>query len=316
MILSNIISSVKVHLNKFYIYRFIAYKKHKHDVLKNPKREANRVYSIYFKNNINWDNPQNLIEKIYWLQFNTDTSLWTKYADKYLVREYIKECGYDNLLPQLYGKWNSAKEVNFDILPNRFVLKSNHACGTVLVVKDKSELNVGSVRKKMNQWLSMPYGYTGAQLHYLKIQPCIIAEELLIQNDEDNLISPNSLIDYKIYCVNGEPQAIWIAYNRTHSGVLMTMYDINWRKCPQNLVSSKYYTYSEKDIPKPHCLQEMLDMSRKLSEPFKQVRVDFYVINNKPIFGEMTFATGWGFFTYDFYDYLGSKINLNLESKS
>jgi hypothetical protein len=294
----------------------LAYKKHKRVVLKDPKKEADRAYSIYFKKKINWDNPKNLIEKIYWLQFNTDTSLWTKYADKYLVRDYIKECGFQEHLPELYGKWDNPEDIDFKKLPDSFVLKANNGCGTVLVVKDKSKLNIKSTKKKLKRWLSITYGYGAAQLHYTKIQPCIIAEELLPQSEEDKTISPNSLIDYKIYCINGEPQIIWVAYNRSHdSGVEMTMYNINWEKTPQHLVSSDYYTYNEKEIPKPTCLQEMLEMSEKLSSPFPQLRVDLYVINNKPIIGELTFTTGFVWFTYDYYDYLGSKIDLNKANK-
>lgn len=89
-------NNIKTKLNKFYLYRYLAYKKHKLDILKNPKKEANRAYYPFFNKKINWDNPKNLIEKIFWLQFNTDTSLWTKYADKYQVRDYIKECGYED----------------------------------------------------------------------------------------------------------------------------------------------------------------------------------------------------------------------------
>lgn len=306
------ITYIKSKLNEFYFYRYLAYKKHKKSVLSNPKIEANRAYYPFFKKNIDLDNPVNLIEKIYWLQFKSDTSLWTKYADKYLVRNYIKECGYEDNLPELYGKWEDANDIDFDKLPDSFVLKTNNGCGTVLVIKDKSKLNIKSTIKQLNEWLSIPYGYRGAQLHYTKINPCIIAEELLVQSEEESLISPKSLMDYKVYCINGEPEAIWVSYNRDRiEGVTMTMYDLNWVKQSQNLVSSDYYTYSENDIPKPPCLEEMLEMSRTISKPFSHVRVDFYIIDNKPVLGEMTFTTGWGFFTYDFYDYLGKKIDLD-----
>lgn len=305
-------SRIKQVLNKFYFYRYLVYEIHKYNVLKNPKNEANRAYKIYFKKKIDWDNPKDLIEKTYWLQFKGDTLLWTKYADKYLVRDYVKGCGYGDNLPILFGKWDNANDIDFDMLPESYVLKTNHACGTVIVVKDKSKLNIKSTKIKLNRWLSKPYGYASAQLHYIKISPCIIAESLLIQSESDNQISPNSLIDYKVYCINGEPQAIWVAYDRTPSGgVYMTLYDLEWNKTPEHLVSSDFYTYSDRDIPKPLCLHEILEMSRKLSKPFNQVRIDFYVINNKPVFGEMTFATGWGFFTYDFYEKLGSKIDLS-----
>ncbi len=304
-------SLIKSILNKFFFYRYLAFKKHKWDVEKNPKGEANRVYYPFFKKKINWENPKNLIEKIYWLQFNSDTSLWTKYADKYLVRDYIKECGYEENLPQLYGKWDNADDIDFGELPNSFVLKTNNGCGTVLVVKHKSKLNIKSTIKKLNQWLSIPFGYAGAQLHYTKIKPCIIAEELIENNLEDIPISPNSLIDYKVYCINGEPEAVWVAYDRTYTGVYNTIYDKDWVKHPEHLVSSDYYTYHERDIPKPKSLNKMIEIAEKLSQPFHQVRVDFYIINNKPIIGELTFTTGTGFFTCDFYDYLGSKIDLS-----
>lgn len=304
------LKKIKLYLHKFYWYKLLTTKIHKSTVLRNPEKEANRVYNSVFNNSINWDNPRDLIEKIYWLQFKTDTSLWTKYADKYLVRDYIKESGYNDHLPKLYGKWDDVEEIDFSKLPEKFVLKTNNGCGTVLIVKNKEEINIKKTRRKLKRWLSLPYGYSGAQLHYLKIKPCIIAEELLENNKEDIVISPNSLIDYKVYCINGEPEAIWVAYDRTYTGVYMTIYDSEWEKHPKCLVSSDYYTYSAKDIPKPKCLNEMLEISRKLSKPFHQVRVDFYIINNKPIFGELTFTTGTGFFTKDFYNYLGNKIDL------
>lgn len=91
------------------------------------------------------------------------------------------------------------------------------------------------------------------------------------------------------------------------------MYNTDWEKLPEYLVSSGYYTYHDREIPKPKCLNEMLEICRKISQPFHQVRIDFYIINNKPIIGELTFTTGLGFFTHDFYNYLGSKIDLSEE---
>lgn len=301
----------KHFLNRFYIYRYLTYKIHKNRVVRDPRSEANRSYYPFFKKSINWDQPEDLIEKIFWLQLNSDTTLWTEYADKYRVRAHLKQLGYENHLPLLYGKWDDVNSIDYSSLPKSFVLKTNNGCGTVMVVRDKSKLNFKNVNKQLDQWLAIPYGYRGAQLHYTRIKPCIIAEELLISDEKDKVLSPNSLIDYKVYCINGEPECIWVPYDRTHSGVKMTLFDLNWKKMSQNLVSSDYYTYSENNIPKPHCLEEMLHISKKLSANFPQVRIDFYVINNRPIIGELTFTTGWGWFTTDYYKYLGSKLDLN-----
>ena len=126
---------IKLYLHKFYWYKLLTNKVHKNAVLRDPKSEANRAYKTFFNKNVDWDNPRDLIEKIYWLQFNTDTSLWTKYADKYLVRDYIKENGYNDHLPKLYGKWDNVEEIDFSKLPEKFVLKANNGCGTVLILK-------------------------------------------------------------------------------------------------------------------------------------------------------------------------------------
>lgn len=299
--------TIKSILNKFYLYRYLAYRKHKWDVENNLKGEANRVYYPFFKQEINWENPKNLIEKIFWLQFNTDTSLWTKYADKYLARDYIKECGFEHNLPKLYGKWSNADDIDFNELPESFVLKTNNGCGTVLVVKDKSKLNIKSTKRKFNQWLSIPYGYSGAQLHYTKIEPCIIAEEMLERTDNYS----SSLVDYKIWCFHGKAECILITFNRSSINLDLSLYDTDWNKINQHLVSGPHYSKSHINISRPESLNKMIEIAEKLSKTFRQVRVDFYNIKGKPYIGELTFTTGWGYFTHDYYDYLGSKIDLN-----
>ena len=281
----------------------------------NPKINANISYRHFFKKNIDWKNPKNLIEKTYWLQFNSDTSLWTKYADKYLVREYVKECGYEENLPKLYGKWDNSNDIDFDNLPNSFVLKTNNGCGTNFIVKDKSEINIKSTVKKLNQWLSIPYGYAAAQIHYLRIKPCVIAEELLVQNEDDNLISPNSLIDYKIWCFNGVPECVLVVFDRKGSDYLKSLYDLEWNNITKGNFDPNYTHCSYLDIPEPKSLGKMIEIAKVLSKDIPQVRVDFYDIDGKPYFGEMTMATGFGYFSKEYYEYLGSKIDLSKVAK-
>ncbi|MDT3356680.1 MAG: hypothetical protein LIR35_03710 [Bacteroidota bacterium] len=294
----------------WYPYKVFAAYAHKAAVSVNPKREMERIYKKVFHRRPNIDNPTDFIEKIYWLQLYSDTSLWTKCADKYKVREYVEECGLSKYMPTLYGKWDTVDEIPFDDLPKNYILKTNNGCCTCVVVRD-GKVDREQVKKTIRQWMSVPYGYSGAQMHYTRIKPCIIAEELLENDEKDKKISPNSIIDYKIHCFNGNPECIWVAYDRNSHHANMALFDTEWHEHPEHLVNIKSKTYlPEVKIEKPKCLDEMLEIARKLSKPFKEVRVDLYVINDRPYIGELTFTTGYGFFTEDFYKYLGSKFEV------
>lgn len=279
----------------------------------NSKWEINRCYSKVFNGKKpDLKNPKNLIEKIYWMELNTDTTLWTKCADKYRMREYIEECGYSEYLPKLYAKWDNADDIDITNLPNEFVLKANDGCGTVYIVKDKDKENIANVRKMAKQWMRMPhFGYMNAQLHYLPIESCIIAEELLHQSEDLNKISPESIVDFKFWCFSGEVESILVTYNRRKNGLSIDLYDSEWNDLKHNIPLEIHYECNRKGkFPKPSCLDKMLEISRALSKPFPEVRVDFYVIDNKPIIGELTFSTGYGYFTEEYYQYLGEKTDL------
>lgn len=306
----------KQMLKKLYLYKLLVAYVHKAMVTLNPKKEMERIYKKVFHKKPNIDHPTDLIEKIYWLQLYSDTTLWTKCADKYLVREYVKECGLEDYLPKLYGKWDSAKDITFNSLPKDYIIKSNNGCGTCLIVRN-GNVNQKQARRIIDRWLKVPYGYSGSQLHYTRIKPCIIAEELLVNDDKDNKISPNSVIDYKVWCFNGEPECILIVYDRTETQTKVALYNTNWEPHPEFFSNKKNKIFlPDIVIEKPTCLSLLLDMARRLSNPFKEVRVDFYIINDKPYFGEMTFTSGFGTFTESYYEYLGSKISVeNINKK-
>ena len=298
-------------IKESYIYKALTILFFKVSVSINPKYEINRNYYARFKKNPNLDDPRNLIEKIYWLQLHTDTSLWSICADKYRMREYVKEKGCEEYLPQILGVWEKPKMIEWEKLPRSFVLKTNNGCGTVLVVHDKNVFTEKSVKKKLKKWLSLPYGYSAYQPHYLKIRPCVLAEELLIQDSYLNELS-TSIVDFKIWCLNGEVESCFVAYNRTRSELFVDLYDSNWTRllnCIQN--SGMDRIAPDKAFPKPLCWEEMKWVAEKLSKPFPEVRIDFYIVNNKPIIGEMTFSSGYGYFTEDYYDYLGAKLDLS-----
>lgn len=305
---------IKHILNKFTVYRRIATAIHKRKVEKNPVDEMNRCYRMLYNKAPDLQNPNDFLEKVYWLQLHSDTSLWTKCADKYRVREYVRECGLQDYLPKLYGTWKAGKEIDFENLPDSFVLKTNNSCGTVIIVKDRKTLDQRRARRQLDAWLKEPYGYRGAQLHYLGIPPCIIAEELLVQGEEQNQISPSSLIDYKVFCINGKPECVLVTYNRTRDGLWVTLYDTEWNvmkdKVGENF-ADHYHHHPEVELEKPSCFEEMLKIATTLSRPFAEVRTDFYIIKDRPYIGELTFTAGTGVFTDSYYKYLGSLIDLS-----
>lgn len=276
-----------------------------------PKREIRRTYKSVFSVRPDLRHPKDWVEKMYWLLLNTDTTSWSECADKHRMREFVSRKGLEFLLPNEYGCWKNANSIRFDELPESFVLKTNNATETCIVVKNKGELDVQNTRIQLNKWIKRRYGFDGCQFHYLKIPPVILAEELLIPDEIQNRISPKSLIDYKFYCCSGEPQCVWVAYNRDHiSGVDMNIYDMNWNSHPEWLHDMDHYHFSSTVIPKPLHFDKMIEYCRILSSDFAEVRIDFYVISEKIYIGELTFTSGYGFFTPEFYKYLGGKVSL------
>lgn len=295
-------------IKDWFVYKLLVAYVHKAMVSLNPRKEMERIYKKVFHKMPDIEHPSDLIEKIYWLQLHSDTSLWTKCADKYLVREYIHDLGLERYLPQLYGKWERVEDIRFEDLPSKYILKTNNGCGTCIIVKN-GDKNIKDIKKQLKQWLIVPYGWSGAQIHYTRIKPCIIAEQLLENGPKDNIISRDSLIDYKIWCFNGTPECILIVYGRKGHNAKLALYDIEWNPIPEHLINTKTKKSSAEDsIERPVCLDEMLTLAKQLSAPFKEVRVDLYVINERPYFGELTFTTGFGYFTEEYYNYLGSKF--------
>lgn len=294
------------------IYKCISYKYKRMVVKNNPDREIIRCYKKAYRGLIpNLARPRNMIEKIYWLEWNTDTSLWTKCADKYRVREYLRECGLSSIAPKLLAKWDRVEDIDFSSLPNEFILKTNDGCGTNYIVRNKNVEDLRKIKKLFRRYMKIKIGYSNAQYHYLEIKPCIIAEELLHQSEELNSYSPRSLVDYKFFCINGVPECINLLYDRNPKYVINRLYDTEWNEMPEKLISSDHMQCAQGFFPKPSCLNEMLDYATRLSQPFPIVRVDFYVINEKPVFGELTFTCGYGDFTEEYINYLGDKIDLS-----
>lgn len=276
----------------------------------NPTFDVNRLFKRYFGRKMDLKNPGTLPEKIVWMELYSDTSMWTYCEDKYLMREYVERKGYGNNLPKLYAVWQKAKEIDMSVLPDKFVMKANHGCGDVLVCKDKSKLNVDKIKKDFKRILSLPYGYNNAALHYTRIKPCIIAEELLANDYAD--ISA-SMVDFKVWCINGRAKSVLIVYDRDEKKHSVDLYDVNWNRLPQYLNRKNknlFFDDNSKFKYKPLCLNWMLKIAEDLAEGFPEVRVDFYIVESKPIVGEMTFAAGYSSLTEEYYRLLAEDIKL------
>lgn len=265
----NIIRKIRFYIKKYY-----------------PKNYANFLYKRQFGRGINWKNPTEFNEKLRWLQFNTDTSIWTLLADKYRVRQFIKDKGYDEILVKLYGVWHDPREIDFDSLPNRFVLKTNHGSGSVYIIKDKATINKEVLLNKLSSDIKLEYGVLAAEPHYLHISPVVMAEELLEQDGKES----NSLIDYKFYCVNGQPVFCGVMYNRdiiSHN-YSVRLYDNDWNDI-SHLLDQKV-NRGKHGISKPINFDAMKEFCRNVCKDFPFVRMDFYECNGRLYFGEFTFT--------------------------
>ncbi len=275
---------------------------------RHPKWIISLLYYRNFKRKINLKAPRLFHDKIMFMSLNTDTKEWSRLADKYAVREYVKEKVGEGILTKLYGVYQTPDEIDFDSLPNQFVLKTNNGCTSNIIVKDKSTLDVNKVKNKLDYWLKLPYGELSGQPHYARILPkLIIAEELLIQPEASN----DGLIDYKFNCFDGVPISCAAFSERkegTHS-VSRMLYDMDWNAHPEWYDSTK--EFERREIKCPVNFNEMRECARELSKGFPYVRVDLYSIEGKTYFGELTFTPGFdAFYSIEYQEFLGSLLEL------
>lgn len=242
-------------------------------------------YKSIFGRKLNLDNPVYFNEKLMWLKFNryTNNPVVTQCIDKYAVREYVKKNGLQKILNELYGVWDRVEDVNWDELPNRFVMKCNHGCGFNLICKDKSQLDIEDAKIKLSKWMKSESWTEYAETNYKGIPHKIICEKYI---DGLNDTLP---VDYKIYCFGGEPKYIgnFIERDIEKDSLVRGYFDIEWNPL------SMFKYMDDMDIskfPRPACLSDMLNYASILSKPFPFVRVDFYEIANSIVFGELTFT--------------------------
>lgn len=237
---------------------------------------------------LNLEAPVTFSEKIQWLKIYDVTPEKTKLCDKYLVREWIREkIGEEYLVPMI-GAWDTAEEIDFQKLPGQFVLKTNHSSGWNIVVTDRERLDIMKTKRRLNRWMNTDFAtFMGYEMQYRNVKRKIIAEEYI----GDGV---NELDDYKVMCFHGEPQCIWIDRGR-HTDHRRNLYDGNWHKMPYTMLVPNL----EKDPPAPANLRKMWEIAKILSEGFICARIDFFEVNGRLYFGEITFTSGSGLSDFD-----------------
>lgn len=262
----------------------------------------------------NFKHPKDVNEKINWMKFYGDTSQWSLFADKYRVREFVKELGLEDTLIPLIGKWDSVDDIDWDALPNRFVMKCNNGCGDVIICRNKSELDIEQIKIHFKKCLNEKLSLLSGEPHYADIKPCIIAEVLLDASTQP--CNSTSMVDYKIWVFNGEPKFTYCLWNRLQFHANVAAYDMNWQFHPEWSVWTDHYVKPDVLLPRPACFDRLMEIAGKLGKGQPVSRIDLYVVNDKIYFGEITMTSQGGYmdyFTQEFLDKMGEHTVLPFE---
>jgi len=259
-------------------------------VIKDDKTYISLTYRVSFGKALNWSNLKTLNEKMQWLKLYDRKPIYTILVDKYLVKRYLSDRFNEEYVIPNYGVWKSANDINFDLLPDKFVLKCNHNSGTGLCIcKDKTKLNILKVREELNKGLKEDYYIAHREWPYKDVPRRIIAEQYL---ETKNGKIPN---DYKLHFLNGKLQFVYVSYDREGSNDRCT-YDKDWDRLPFVWVPASTYrsTMNTSNVPKPDSFDKMIEFGTAIAKDFKYVRVDFYDVDGKLYFGEITLYHGSG----------------------
>lgn len=263
------------------------------------------AFRLSMNKKLNLNNPKTFNEKIQWLKLYDRKDEYITLVDKYRVREYIKKVIGEKYLIPMLGVWNNADEIDFEKLPEKFVLKCNHDSGSVIICENKNQLDIKKVKEKLNKSLRKNGYYFGREWPYKNVEPCIICEKYMIDDKE------GELKDYKFFCFSGQVYCFKIDFDR------FVKHRANYYSREKELLY-----FGEKVCPPdfnvklnlPTKIDEMISLAEKLSTDYTFVRVDFYEVNEQVYFGELTFypASGFGLFVSETWDEkLGNLIKID-----
>lgn len=270
---------------------------------RHPQR-IQRIWRRRYGHRIDWDHPQDLNEKIQWLICFSDTSRWTDLSDKVKVRGYVKEKGLEDMLVPLLGTWEKSSDIPYSDLPEKFVLKCNHDSGSTRIID--RDTDIAQVNADLDKALGIKLGYRYGETFYNGIKPLILAEQYLDAGTERP-------VDYKVWCLDGKPFCIFTCQGRTSKYLYINAFSLDWEPLRDACIYSDHFRDGGFSAPRPVRLDRMLEAAAILSEGFPEVRVDFYEVDGKLYFGEMTFASASGmmdYFTKPFLQEMGSHVTL------
>lgn len=276
-------------------------------------------YKYIMNKKLDINNPRTFNEKLQWLKLYNRRNEYTMMVDKYEVRNYIgRELGEKYLIP-LLGVWNTPEDINFEMLPNQFVLKCNHNSGLgMCICTDKSKLNIKKVIAELKKGLAQDYYLTGREWPYKDVPRKIIAEQYIADTPVENKktfgicgVEDTGLTDYKFFCFDGVADSVMVCIDRNSGNPKFYFFNKEWKLCRYNIRGIN--APSDFTLPKPKNIDKMFEIAEYLSQGIPFVRVDLYNSNGKIYFGELTFFPDSGFdnnLLPETDRYFGSLINL------
>ena len=262
------------------------------------------IYKCAFNKKLDLINPRTFNEKLQWLKLNDRKDIYTTMVDKYEVKKYVSDLIGEKYIIPTIGIYDKFNDINFDVLPSKFVIKCTHDSGGIVIVKDKKLLDKKKAKKKINKSLKRNYYYPSREWPYKNVKPRIIVEKYIENANEE-------LIDYKFFCFNGVCKVVLVCSERFSSNNMCeTWFDENWNFL--DITESGHRTNI--NIKKPKNFELMKELCSKLSANISFLRVDFYEVNDKIYFGELTFypASGYERFEPEYWnERLGDLIDLS-----
>lgn len=273
------------------------------------KKYLELIYKIRNGEKLNIDNPRTFNEKLQWLKVYDHKDIYSKMVDKYEAKLFLSDLIGNKYIVKTYGVFNSFDEIDFDKLPDQFVIKCTHDCGGLIICKDKKTLDLNLAKKKINKCLKKNYYYSTREWPYKNVKPRIIIEELLVNDDG------TEPIEYNFFCFNGIPKIVLTCHGDKRVKRYNDFYDMSFNKLDLKC------TYDNSDFieKKPVLFEEMVKLSTIISKDLPHLRVDFYLCDGKLYIGELTFYhwSGFGKYSPKKWNYeLGDMLDLSNVKKN